>query len=288
MGKTILCLLFFGIFLMDPACYAQTVVKISDPRLEIRDNTLHISYDLLNSDPSEKYIIGIEITDEDGNLVNASALDGDIGPVEDGGRDKQITWNLEVDNVFINAYLYVKINAEVILPPEPEIVQLNEQDDDSNDPGPEKEISIIEPATEGKTTGYNRTSLVLQSLLMPGLGLSRLTGNPHWIRGAAGYGFFAGSIVLNRKAINTMNSIDDLDDTNDIKEAFNKSVNQDNVSELFAYAAIGIWVTDIIWTLVGTSDLKKLPLYSEARGLSFRCNLDPVSNVSLVSMSYRF
>ncbi|MCK5137734.1 MAG: hypothetical protein KAR19_18255 [Bacteroidales bacterium] len=288
MGKNILCLSFFGIFLMGPACYAQTAVKISDPKLEIRDNTLHISYDLLNSDPSEKYIIGIEITDEDGNPVNASALDGDIGPVEDGGRNKQITWNLEADNIFINAYLYVKLNAEVILPPEPEIAQLNEQTDDSSDPGPEKDISIIEPVTEGKTTSYNRTALVLQSLLIPGLGLSRVTGNPHWIRGAAGYGFITGSIVLNRKAVNTMNSIDDLDDANDIKEAFNNSVRQDNVSELFAYTAIGIWVTDIIWTIAGTSDLKKLPLYSEARGLSFKCNLDPVSNVPLVSMSYRF
>ena len=91
-----------------------------------------------------------------------------------------------------------------------------------------------------------RTGIILQSLALPGLGLSRMTGKPHWLRGVAGYGCIAGSIILNRQAISTYDDIDDLEDYDDKNELFQKSLNRDNISEVLAYAAIGIWV-DIGW-----------------------------------------
>ncbi len=33
--------------------------------------------------------------------------------------------------------------------------------------------------------------------------------------------------------------------------------NQDNISEVLAFAAIGIWITDMVWTIIGTSDMNK-------------------------------
>ncbi len=45
----------------------------------MKDNMTHITYDILNSDPFDKFIISIHITDANGNRINAEALDGDIG-----------------------------------------------------------------------------------------------------------------------------------------------------------------------------------------------------------------
>ena len=301
MRKYLLYILFIIPLCFDPICHAQTSVKVSDPRLEMVDNRINISYNILNSNPDEMYTISIVIKDEDGNTINARTLDGDIGEEVTGGSNKNITWNLEADNVFIDAFVFVQINVKVIPPPAPVIIEPEEEpvleepkeedavsQDESKKPEPDEAIKKEEPPTETKSTSYNRTGIVLQSLALPGLGLSRVTGKPHWLRGVAGYGCIVGSIVLNRQAVNTFNEINDLVYFDEINEAYDKSLQQDNISEILAYAAIGIWVTDFIWTLVGTSDLNKPFYYSESRGFSFGSNLDPLTNVPLVSVRYRF
>jgi len=163
-----------------------------------------------------------------------------------------------------------------------------EPDDGTRDIDPEEETKKPELPAEIKTKDFNRTGIVIQSLAFPGLGLSRVTGNPHWLRGVAGYGCIAGSIVLNRQAVSTFNTIEGLENVDDVNEAFDKSVHQDNISEVLAYAAIGIWVADIIWTVAGTSDLKKRPLDSQSKRFSIKSDFDPVSNIPMISLRYRF
>jgi hypothetical protein len=104
----------------------------------------------------------------------------------------------------------------------------------------------------------------------------------------AGYGCIAGSVIMNRQAINTYNGIEDLVYFDEINEAYGKSLTQDNVSEILSYTAIGIWVADFIWTLVVTSDLNRPSYSSQSRGLSLGSNIDPVSNAPLVSIVYSF
>jgi hypothetical protein len=283
MGKALHSLLVILFVLVGPLCYSQTSVKVSDPRLEIRDNKLHIYYDILNGDPDEKYIISIDIKDQDGNTMKANTLEGDIGEVVEGGNNKQITWNLAADNIFINSYVYIKINARVISPPAPVMIE----------PVEEQKQEVIQEEQKDQTVSkeelksYNRAGIILQSLAVPGLGLSRISGKPHWLRGVAGYGCIAGSIILNRQAINTFNTIEDYENPNDASSAFDKSVAQDNISEVLAYAAIAVWVTDIIWTIAGTSDLNK-PLYSHTAGFSLKSNIDPLSNLPMFGFTYRF
>jgi len=311
MGKTILSLIVISLLFIDPICHAQTSARLTDPRLEIKDNILHITYDLLNSDPSEKFNIAIDIKDEHGNTMDANTLIGDLGNDVGGGSDKRVTWNLEADNVFINAYVDVKITASIIPPPaqiipetEEEVVQEIVNDDDLpnqdmmeenevRDEGikesrPENEVNNTELPTEGATHSFNRAGIVIQSLPLPGLGLSRVTGNPHWIKGVAGYGCLIGSVVLNRISVSTFNSISDIDDVDDVTDAFNSSVRQDNMSEVLAYAGLGIWITDVIWTVIGTSDLKTRPLFSQSRGFSMRSHIDPLSNAPMISLRYKF
>jgi hypothetical protein len=295
MVQVILSLFVICIFFIDPTCHAQTKVRVSDPGLE-----------------DEKYIISIDIKDENGNPIDANALIGDIGIVEEGGTNKLITWNLESDNIFLDAYVFVQINANVIPPPVPVITEPEEEiveevTDNQKEAHAEeikKQDVIIEDkpkATESERTtnaketspvtrpkNFNRVGIVIQSLALPGLGLSRTTGKPHWLRGAAGYGCLAGSIILNRTAVNTFNEVEDFVRFDEINEAYNKSSRQDNISEILAYTAVGIWVTDFIWTLVGTSDLKRSIPYTASRGLSFKGDIDPLSNVPRVSIRYRF
>ena len=295
MGKLHHSLLIIAFVLTGPLCNSQTIVQISEPRLELKDNMVHIYYDIQNSDPLEKYVISVEINDEDGNPFDADALDGDIGMVEDGGRNKHITWNLEADNIQINAYVVVKINARVIPPPatvtnksEEEIVQkMVDEEVEESKSGVIPEDTPADAPVSGSTT-FNRTSIVLQSLAIPGLGLSRVTGNPHWIRGMAGYGCIIGSVILNRQSIQTFDSIEDMEDPTEAETAFNKSVRQDKISEGLAYAAIGIWVTDIIWTWMGTSDLMSGPSIGDLNNISIGTDIDPLSYAPLVCFRYTF
>jgi len=282
MGKLYLSLIFICLFLLDPLCHAQTSVQVSDPRLEMEGNIISITYDILNSDPEEKYTISIVIKDENGNNINARALNGDIGEEVSGGNNKQIKWNLEADNVFIDAYVFVQINAKIIPPPKPVIMEPEKepvQEEQDNNQATKTEEPKEEPPLVTKSTSYNRTGIILQSLALPGLGLSRITGKPHWLRGVAGYGCIAGSILLNRQAIKIFNEIEDLVYFDEINEAYDKSLRQDNISEILFYTAIGIWVTDFIWTMVGTIDLNNRAYSSKTHGFSFGSNIDPLANL---------
>ena len=326
MGKALLTLSVVCLFLIDPVCRAQSSVKISDPRLEYRDNTLYISYDILNGDPGEQYRVRVDIMDQEGHVMDAGSLEGDLGLIEKGGANKQVTWDLEADDIFINAYVYVKINAQVIPPPEPEIspaAGANEEDAEvsaqsgSEETGTpvtetgkagtevseteeEKETAARSDTEEEETSPakeppagsaareFSRTGIIIQSLALPGLGLSRVTGKPHWIRGVAGYGCVAGAIILNRMAINDFNTIKDLENVRDVNDAFDRSVRRDQISEVMAYTAVGIWAADLVWTILGTPDLKQNPLSSKTAGFSVKGNLDPLSCVPMISIRYQF
>ena len=115
-----------------------------------------------------------------------------------------------------------------------------------------------------------------------------MKGKPHWLRGVAGYGCIAGAIIFDRQAVNTYNSIEDLIGFYEVNEAYDKAVQQNTVSDILAFAAAGIWITDIIWTLAGTSDLSKPSYLSESRGFSFRGTIDPLNIAPMLSIRYRF
>ena len=274
MRKALLSVLVISLVLFCPLTRGQTPVTVSDPRIEIKDNVIHIYYDILNSTPTDQFNISIEITDADGNVIGARALEGDIGKDISGGNNRHILWNLEADKVFLNAALYFEINATFVRHPEPVVV-------------PQEEESIQEPPPD-ESPQFTRTSLILQSFAIPGLGLTRITDKPHWIRGAIGYGCLAGSMIFNLQARNTYESIEDYPDYDDKQNLFDLSVRQDILSDLLGYTAIGIWVMDFIWTMAGTSDLKMSSMKGRARGLSVGGSLDPMTYTPTVRVRYRF
>ena len=274
MRKALLSVLVISFFLACPLTQGQIPVSVSDPRIEIEDNIIHIYYDILNSTPEIQFKINIEITDADGNVIKARALKGDVGKDVPGGNNKHIEWNLEEDKIFLNAAIYFEINATYVPRPEPMVV-------------PPEEESTEEPPPD-ESPQFTRMSLVLQSFAIPGLGLSRITDKPHWIRGAIGYGCLAGSVIFNLQARNTYESIEDYPDYDDKQNLFDISVGQDILSDLLGYTAIGIWAMDFIWTMVGTSDLKMSSMKGNARGLSVGGGLDPMTYTPTVRVRYRF
>jgi len=106
------------LFLTNLFCFAQTTVRLSKPRLELKDNNINIYYDILNSRQTDKFRIWVEITDSTGNNVDARSLSGDIGENVSGGNDKKITWDLAADNIYPETSIYVQVNAEILTIPE--------------------------------------------------------------------------------------------------------------------------------------------------------------------------
>ena len=280
MGKIFLFLLVFSFILTGSLCYSQTSFKVSDPRLEMVGNTIHIVYDILNSTPSEEFTVELVVKDSEGNVINARALSGDVGDLVTGGKDKHITWDLEVDRIEMNADIYVKVHVKAIPPPEPAVVVPPAVQEDG-----EKSPEEI-PVATSREEQYSRTGLILQSVAFPGLGLSRYKGGPHWTKGVLGYGCIVGSLIMNRVAVSTYDGIIDRAGYDAKNTLYQKSLQQDQISEVLAYTAIAIWVSDLVWTIAGTSDLNKRT--SSYQGLRINPTIDPVSNMPLIAFTYKF
>jgi len=295
MRKVIFIYVIFS--LSSVLCSAQSV-KVSDPRPELRGNTIYIYYDIIGSDSSEEFLVSLLVLEKNGQEIPARSLSGDIGESVYGGKDKVIKWDLSSDQVEMEAQIFFKVLVKRILPPEPVVVlpppieEKTEEEVLSQVAGNgEEELQEVgdteEPARERvneKIKEFSRVGIVAQSLVVPGLGLSRITGKPHWLRAVAGYGCIAGSVILNRKAISTYDKIPGVENPDFKEKLYQESLTQDLSSEILAYTAVAIWVSDLVWTLLGTSDLNKMT----GHGLSFMSVIDPVTSVPLVGLKIRF
>ena len=111
-----------GLVIACSLCVAQNPPSLSEPRLDFHENVLQISYDILSFAPEDKFSVDIDIRDEKGRVLNASALNGDIGKEIPGGNDKKITRNLASDSVYMRGYVSVTIHASLAPPPPPVVL----------------------------------------------------------------------------------------------------------------------------------------------------------------------
>lgn len=281
MLKSLFWIIFVSSLFNSLSIYGQTI-EISEPRLEMRGNIIHISYDILNSTRSDQFTVELVVKDEDGRIFSANALTGDIGDVVSGGRDKHIAWDLEADQIEINADIYVKIYVKAIPPPNPALVVEGVENNDQH------EAEVIEKSDKADfdTKQFSRTGLILQSVAFPGLGLSRYKGGMHWIRGGIGYGCLVGSILMNQVAVNTYEGIIDQAGYDAKNTVYQKALMQDQISKIMAYSAIVIWASDLVWTILGTSDMGNRSSYE--KGLRINSTFDPVSKTPLLAFTYNF
>lgn len=269
--------------------------QVSEPRLELEGSILHIYYDILGSAAGQLFYVALNVEDENGNPIPARQLTGDVGDNIRGGSDRHITWEYEKDNVFLDAEIFIRVNARLMVPPvtskeETGGQETREQASAQRQVQEEEHAAESRPSAGTRPAGktYSRPGLILQSVALPGLGLTRVSGNPHWIKGVAGYGCIAGSVVLNRMAISSFDSVSDFDTVEESQAAYDRSVTMDNASEILAYAAIAIWITDLIWTVVGTSSMSDRSSQAHHRGISLTGDVDPFSRTPTFGMVYRF
>jgi hypothetical protein len=255
----LLCLAFIGF-----SCFSQDETRVSDPRLEVVGNTIHISYDILNASPGEQYIISIDVRDENGKKLNAESLQGDIGKINEAGEQKVIIWDPGADKIFIDSEIFIKVNCQIVLPEPPAVTKAEEPSGETQPPVSKE---------------YTLTGLMLRSIVLPGLGLNKISGNPHWLKGVAGYACLGGSLVMNRVALGTYDGIQDLVEFEDKDALYQKALTQNRVSHALAYTAAAIWASDLVWVMVEGS---------KQRNLSMRGNLDPLTKTPLLSFRYIF
>ncbi|MEX2427070.1 MAG: hypothetical protein WD577_02365 [Bacteroidales bacterium] len=249
--------------ILHTTCNAQSAAGISKPILELTDSAVIISYDILESIQEDKFTVSVVITDSVGEDINANSFSGDIGSDIDGGAGKEIIWAFLADHSDLNEMLYFQVVADKVLP----------------------ELTVNFPAGTAKEKSLNRGGLIIQSILIPGMGLTRLKQKPHWIKGVLGYGAVASSVVFYSKSNDNYSNYLSAEALTARDSYYNTSIKQESLSDALLYSAIGVWTVDFLWTLIGTRDIDK-------ENKMDRISLQPLylrdMNASALALTYRF
>lgn len=247
------------------ACLAQKTAELSTPVVRFSKGEVIITYDIQSQNSDDLFRVWVVIRDDNNNPLDARSFEGDVGEQVSPGPDKKIIWKPESDEIVLGEGISVQVMAEVV----------------------ESKVSI-EPTQEVKKPDNVKVlPVVAQSLLFPGLGLSRITGQPHWIRGVAGYISIGSAVALTISARNNYDLYTEEYDPPTRDELFDNAVQQDNISEILAYTAVAIWVSDIIWNIAGVSKLNTSYAHGN-KGYTVKPVYDPVSHIPLLAFTYRF
>jgi hypothetical protein len=206
---------FFLLFLFAVFKTSAQDFQITQLKLEFNGNQLLISYNIDNKNPSEKFHITIQIKGERGDSIEPKTVTGDIGDRIKPGANKRITWDLGKDEIYIDGDISVQLFGE-------------------------KSIDY-----------YSKGSLMLRSIVFPGWGQTKITGQPCWLVGVAAYGAFAGGIVYYNKCVSTADLYNNPLTPQYKKAALEDKGNKEFLnSRIFSLSAASIWVANIIWVAV--------------------------------------
>lgn len=259
---------FYAFLVISTGIRAQSNVQISQPQLELKENTIRVSYRILQSSPDDLFRIWLEISDEEGNKLNAVSLSGDIGENVRGGEEKEILWHFENDIESLTGGIYVQLFGTRI----------------NSNQVPENASPLENERHANAITGN-----LIRSVAFPGWGLVRTNpGKPHWLKGVVGYGAIASALVFNRMAVASYDHYLDSDDITEFNDYFDQSIRQENISKISAYVAIGVWVTDLAWTLIGNSQKGNRQTNTLSHGFGFGAGYESTVQVPMVSISYTF
>ncbi len=269
---------------------AQTV-KISKPQIALNDNIFRIQYDILNSNLTDKFNVSLDIEDSSGKQISAKAISGDIGNNISGGSGKEITWDLTIDSIYMEAMIYFKIRAKAIeiestsaglarTVPEP-VSEINESSIEGNSPNTTENLN--------RTTNISRGSAVFQSLLFPGVGLTRISsGKPHWLKGVMGYGCLATAIIYNSTSNISYNDYLQASTFQEKNDLYVVVEQQKKISNAFLFSAIGVWAIDFIWTVSGSKDLRKISSNNVTNDFSLYASYNYEVQAPLLALKFNF
>lgn len=275
--RKLLPILFTWFFLVTiPDSFSQIPVEIDNVGAVLQGNGIKITYDLSDYQAGDSYEVWVEIADKNGNILNVRTVTGDVGSGVTGGPGKEILWNNVVDGIVPEVGIYIQVLAKPIKPPL------------SQTPAESNSVSGSGTAEKHVERKFSKTGLVLQSLVLPGLGLSRASGKPHWLRGVAGYACIGSTLAFNRMSISSFDAYREEFDMDTRNDLYDKVEIQNNVSEICAYAAIGIWLTDLIWNLVGVSNLDQAARINNSNRFYIEPGYDTWSGGPTLAINYTF
>lgn len=247
-------LLAISILFQFPDCMTQQMAMVSNTLVRVENEVVYISYDILNHGRGEAYEVWVEISDSKGQALAIEALEGDIGSHIKGGKNKEIIWHPGKDSVFLDEDIGIQVLANIIERPE----------------------------------GSGRGKIIAQSIVFPGLGLSRIDGKPHWIMGVAGYSCIAGSIVFDRMALSSYQEYGSSETVDDAARLLSSAETQTTISNALAFSAIAIWISDLTWTLIATSRPADAQSMSYHRKWRLGSGYDIHTQAPMLSFQYRF
>ena len=245
----LLIFLVFGMVIQIPVL-SQSTAEIQNIQFTAHNDTLTITYDIVQAERKEMFDISLVVTTASGKLIRPRAVNGDVGANVSAGKGKIIHWDLNRDQIFLKEGIEVEIEAIVI--------------------GiPEKFIS--------------RGKAILLSAFVPGLGITKLNkGGPYWIMAIATYGAAAGSVVFYFMADGNYTKYLDATDMDERNRLYDKTESQKMISDILMYSAGAVWLGNMIWTIAHPNKTK------QAKGLSFGGSYDPVIGRPVFALRYRF
>ncbi|HKL66369.1 MAG TPA: hypothetical protein VJ877_00645 [Bacteroidales bacterium] len=254
---------------------SQSNISISRPELTYYNDTLVILFDIRGCSQNNIFNIYPHITYPNGEAINTSALQGDIGDSIRCGQDKRIVWNLAADNIRINGNIEVQITAkqvvtndigedveakakdEVATTEEKKGMNLNEEA--GEDPDQEARIDIKKhaddeiPGNSGTILppSYSRGNIMASSLILPGLGQKKASSKgAHLLLGVIGYGSLAASGYFIYDYNNKYDQYLEAVSVNDRDRLFRESEKSYNMARYLVFSAAGVWALNLIWSAI--------------------------------------
>jgi len=124
---------------------------------------------------------------------------------------------------------------------------------------------------------------MLQSLVLPGWGQSKVKGSPWYITGIALYGTAIGGYLLYNKSNENYDLYKIELDADKRADLYNKAQNGLNLSSVMMYSAAAGWLANMIWTAVMPNPYKPL----QHTGISLNPVTGPDGNFML-SLKLKF
>lgn len=185
--------------------------RVTSPTVDFDGTQLTIGYDIESESALDLFYIWLEIEKKNGESIRPKTLKGDIGENILSGKNKSITWLPGKDSVFLDEEIFVEVKAEKYV------------------------------------ASFNRGSILLKSVLLPGLGQSKVKGKPYWITGIVAYGALAGGFVMMNSGKTDYNSYQVEENPAARQKLFEKAQNETNTAGLLLISGSVIWAANIIW-----------------------------------------
>ncbi|MFC2102495.1 hypothetical protein ACFLS7_05830 [Bacteroidota bacterium] len=248
---------------------AQTKAQIANVDFFVRNDTMYVTYDLLKTKSNEWFDVTMTVKTMSGRVLFPVSLSGHAGKFVAGGKRKQISWAIAKDNMFIDEEIFIELRA---LPMAGQQAQT---------PVVEKEPEYAaQKPREYTTITYSKGGAIALSAILPGMGITKQKeGGPYWLMGMATYGLVAGGVILNISANSKYNKYQEATTAADRDAFYSSAVSQKNTGKILFFAAAGVWVGSIVWTILTPNKIKST--------FSFYPTYNPTTNNVMISMSVK-